>query len=306
MSQENRTNAGRVAIPRPGQGLALMIVGIVLLVGWPALALLENWLPLLIAVFIGVPVGAGLLGTGRRMRLPSYEEAVARDHRPPILYLRSFGSEDVAIPQRPPGLAGEMVRRLWDRAWFFSLPGMAVAWLVRLLYTLGGLAGDRLEEQIARVVRRTGPLVAIGRPGESIATGGAIRAYLSDEDWQDFVLARIREAHCVLLQIEPTAGTWWEFRQCITRIPRHRLVLMLTARFGSLQRYDEVRLLAQRTLDLTLPRNPGEAAFLFFDRDGTVHRAPIVWHPYLLAWLMPGQVNVTRTLAPVMRHFEHL
>lgn len=306
LSRENRAMAGQVAVPRPGIGLGFMIAGFVLLLGWPLLALLENWLPLLVAVFIGVPIGAALLGTGRRMRLPSYEQAVANDHRPPILYLRSFGSEDVALPQRPPGFAGEMMLRLWHRAWFFSLPGMAVAWFVRLLYTLGGLAGDRLEEQIARVIRRTGPLVAIGRPGETVATGGAIRAYLSDENWQDFVLARIREARCVLLQIEPTAGTWWEFHQCITRIPRHRLVLMLTARYGSLQRYDEVRLLARRTLGLELPPNPGEAAFLFFDRDGTAHRAPVVWHPYLLSWLMPGQVNVTRTLAPVMRHFEHL
>lgn len=306
LSAENRAKAGSVATSNPAAGLALMGIGLVLLLGWPLLALFENWFPLLLAIFVGVPIGASLLGTGRRMRLPDYDTAMALDDRPPILYLRSFGSENVAIPQRPPGLAGELVQRLWDQAWFLSLPGMAVRWLVRLFYTLCGLAGDRLEEQIARVVRRKGPLVAIGRPGESIATGGAIRAYLSDENWQEFVLARINECRCVLLQIEPTTGTWWEFHQCIAHIPRERLVLMLTARFGSLQRYDEIRVLARRTMGLALPRNPGEAAFMFFDRDGTVHLAPIIWHPYLLAWLMPSHVNMKKTMAPVMRHIDGL
>jgi hypothetical protein len=306
LSAENRAKAGTVAKPSPVAGLILMGMGFVLLLGWPLLGLLENWLALLLAIFVGVPIGAGLLGTGRRMRLPDYETALSRDPRAPVLYLRSFGSEDVAIPVRPPGLGGELVRRLWDRAWFFSLPGMAVVWLLRLFYTMCGLAGDRLEEQIARVVRKTGPLIAIGKPGEAIATGGAIRAYLSDENWQDFILARIGESRCVLLQIEPTAGTWWEFRQCIARIPRERLVLMLTARFGSLQRYDEIRLLAWRAMGLALPRNPGEAAFLFFDRDGTPHRAPIVWHPYLLGWLMPSHINMTKTMSPIMRHIDGL
>ena len=293
LSAENRAKAGTVAASNPVGGTALMIVGFVLLLGWPLLALLENLIPLLMAVFVGVPVGASLLGTGRCMRLPDYATAMAQDDRAPILYLRSLGSEDVAIPARPPGLGGELVRRLRDRAWFVSLPGLAVVWLVRLGYTLTGLAGDRLEEQIARVVRRAGPLVAIGRPGEAIATGGAIRAYLTDANWQDFVLERIGEARCVLLQIEPTAGTWWEFSQCISRVPRERLVLMLTARFGSLQRHGEIRVLAWRTMGLALPRNPAEAAFLFFDRDGTAHRAPRTDHlaslSAVLADARPGQ-----------------
>jgi hypothetical protein len=299
LHKANREKAGSAPPRRAVMGTFLVIAGLILLLGWPILFKLDSGIPMVIALFIGVPIGAELYGVGRRMRTPAYDTVIARDTRPPLVYLRSFGSEDVRIPDRPPGFAGQALLRLWDRAWFFSLPGTAIAWLVRLFYTVTGHAGDRLEEQLAGVLRRFGPMIAIGRPGESVAAGGAVRAYLSDDNWQDFVLGNIDRAQLVLLQIESTEGTWWEFGQCVRRIPPERLLLMLTAKFGSQQRYDEMRVLAERTLGLVLPRNMGDAAFLYFDPDGTVHRAPMVWHHFLLSWLMPSPINIRRSLAPV-------
>ena len=296
----NRASAGSIPRRRPVLGAALMFVAGAFLLAWPLAAMLENWVLLIASIFIGVPLFGVVYGYGRALRVPLYEDAIASDRRSPILYLRSFGSEDVVIPERPPGAWGRVVIRLWYRAWPLAMVGMAVQWMVGLFHTLRGRASQRLEEQLVAVFRRFGPVVAIGRPGEAIATAGASRAYLGDDSWQDFVLARIDAAQLILLQIESTEGTWWEFRQCVARVRPERLLLMLTAKLGSQQRYDEMRVLAEKSLGVQLPRNMGDAGFLYFDADWTVHRAPLVWRNFLTTGLMGSPVNMRRTLAPVI------
>jgi hypothetical protein len=50
----------------------------------------------------------------------------------------------------------------------------------------GPLASGRSEEeQVAQAVRAVGPMVAVGRPGESLPYVGAIRMYLPRENWQE-------------------------------------------------------------------------------------------------------------------------
>ncbi len=300
LTRANREKAGTSPTRSPVLGTVNMVIGAVLLTGWPLLAMFENWIPLLAAIFLGVPFGAGLFNLGRAMRAPAYDDVMTRDDRPPVVYLRSFGSEDVQVPEKPPGVMGRIILRLGDRAWFFAMPGAIIAWLARLAYTVAGRGSNRLEEQLARGVASAGPMIAVGRPGEDVATLGAVRAYLADEDWQQFVIDLLERAQLVLLQIESTEGTWWEFSECVRIVPPERLVLMLTARFGSQQRYDEMRILAKETLGLTLPRSIGDAAFLYFDADGTAHGAPMAWYSFLTAWARPGHVNIRGSLAPVL------
>jgi hypothetical protein len=149
-------------------------------------------------------------------------------------------------------------------------------------------------------VKDLGPMVAIGRPGEDLMTLGAARAYLSDEDWQDFVIDLLHGSRLVLLQVEASEGTWWEFAQCLGTVPLDRIVLLLTARFGSQQRYDEMRILALETLGFSLPRNIGDAAFIYFEPDGTCRLAPMAWHPFWIAWARGSQVNLRKSLQPVI------
>lgn len=299
LTRANREKAGSSPQRSPTLGAVYMAAGLILLAGWPLLMMLDNWIPFAAAIFLGVPFGAGLFEVGRAMRVPAYDDVMAQDARAPVTYLRSFGSEDVQLPEKPPGVMGRVILRMWDRAWFFSIPGSIIAWLARLAYTIAGRGSNRLEEQLTRAVGAVGPMVAVGRPGEDVATLGAARAYLADDDWQGFVIDLLGRSQLVLLQIESTEGTWWEFSECVRIVPRERLVLMLTARFGSQQRYDEMRILAGATLGLMLPRNIGDAAFLYFDADGTAHGAPMVWYSFLTAWARPGHVNIRRSLAPV-------
>src|SRR6202035_2260870 len=56
------------------------------------------------------------------------------------------------------------------------------------------------EESVVRFFESYGTVVAIGKPGEGLATPGAARLYLSDDRWQDAVRSELYKAQVVLMQ----------------------------------------------------------------------------------------------------------
>jgi hypothetical protein len=124
--------------------------------------------------------GAWFFNRGRRMRLPSLKEALDEDKRPPILFLRSFNDEDMALPKQKES------RSINPQVWQHL--GIAIILLVpRFIRFLMGRETTRLEEHLGWFFRERGPFVAIGKPGDRIITPGAARAYLGKEDWRVFV-----------------------------------------------------------------------------------------------------------------------
>ena len=95
-----------------------------------------------------------LIQLGRRLQVPTADEVLARDARPPVLYLRSFRDDDAT-------------HAVFER------------WLLRLNY--------RSEEELAATFAEVGPLVAVGRPGEVLPHLGAARFYFRDDEWKDRV-----------------------------------------------------------------------------------------------------------------------
>ena len=53
---------------------------------------------------------------------------------------------------------------------------------------------DPFEESVAWELNSYGPVVAVGRPGRSLASLGAAREHLSDETWRAQVANRMEEA----------------------------------------------------------------------------------------------------------------
>ncbi len=86
------------------------------------------------------------------------DEAMARDPRPPVLYLRSFADDGDAT----------------------LAPGRSA--LVR--YGQQILAPVTPEQEMADILADVGPVVAIGKPGEPLPELGAARLYVADADWQ--------------------------------------------------------------------------------------------------------------------------
>lgn len=177
------------------------------------------------------------------------EEAMRRDPRPHILFLRQF-SDDGALR----GLHFWRSRR---RVTLIS------GWYVRTY-----------EERVARAVKNQGPLVAIGRPTEDLPTLGAARIYSDDQSWQAKVDQLAQDAQVVLLQIGETAGIRWEVERLVTGSPPVRLILCLpvdeaTGEGAHQARYQNFLALNGALFPMPLPPLIGRAQFIYFEDDWT-------------------------------------
>jgi TM2 domain len=135
----------------------------------------------------------------RRHEVMSADEALALDARPPILYLRSFRDD------------GEIAAE----------GGTPAHWALRL-----SRAGSD-EETMATILARFGPVVAIGKPGESLPELGAARLYVTHDQWQQRVIDLMRQARLVVIRIGSSRGVLWEIEQALAQVPRQRLVFAL-------------------------------------------------------------------------------
>jgi len=254
-----------------------------------------------LAIFSVLLIGNFLYRGGRRIAAPDFETMLAKDRRAPILFLRSFDSEDVESPQPGQAMSERVAERLIGR-----IPGAPFVvdffiFALHYFYSLRGTFAERVEEQIGLAVKRHGPMIAIGKPGERIATPGAARAYVRDDEWQAFILKAIDDASLVLIQVENTEGTWWEFNQCIQRVPPQKLLVMLTAHYGSPSAYERLRLLSRDVLPKPLPVYAGKAAFLHFDEDWNATLLPLHFRAPFLRSLLPSAVNYKRSIAPFLQ-----
>ena len=83
------------------------------------------------------------------------------------------------------------------------------------------------EEQLADVLRPTGEMIAIGRPGEKLPLPGATRMYASDAEWQKVVLKHMASARLVVLRAGPGHGLFWELRESFSELPPEKFVILI-------------------------------------------------------------------------------
>lgn len=146
-------------------------------------------------------VGMWLLRRSRRHEAVSAAQAMADDPRPPVLYLRSFQDDGSVL--------------LEDR----GIPGTRA--LTRAVSPMSS------EEELADILQRIGPVVAIGKPGETLPELGAARLYVDHDKWQAEVGALMRRAALVAVRVGRSPGVLWEIGQALTQIPRERLALVM-------------------------------------------------------------------------------
>jgi hypothetical protein len=113
-----------------------------------------------------------------------------RDRRPPVLYLRSF--EDDAL---------RVATIMSARRPFLEL------------FTSRGTGP--FEESVTWQISPYGPVVAVGRPGRSLASLGAARDHLPDEVWRTEVARRMAESRAIVVVIGGTEGLRWEMTQIV-------------------------------------------------------------------------------------------
>jgi hypothetical protein len=126
------------------------------------------------------------------------------------------------------------------------------------------------EEQLREAVRPIGSLVAIGRPGEDVPYVGAMRGYLSADDWQETVLRLMGTARLVMLGIGHSSSLIWELTQATRHLPPERLLLLIT---GDEDEYRAFCAAYASYFPRGLPSNP-PARDPFISLKGAIYFAP--------------------------------
>jgi hypothetical protein len=170
-------------------------------------------------------------------------ELMRNTSRRPVLYLRSFA------------LDAQLGRPSWMERFLGTIP-LATA-----------------EQAIVKVLRKYGPVIAIGRPGEALPPLGAARFYVSDELWKSKVEDTARVAQLVVWATGLSEGLHWELDFLIKNVPPEKLVIWAhphLLRLSEARREKEWRAFRAslgRLFPKPLPERLGAVRFFYFKAD---------------------------------------
>ncbi|MEV7770976.1 transferase [Kitasatospora sp. NPDC086791] len=139
-------------------------------------------------------LGAGLLVIRRTRPYAGRPaaQALLRDGREPVLYLRSFDDDEIAA-------------QIDDGADFNI---------------------NTREEQFVGALGVIGPVIAVGQPSEPLPRLGAARFYLPLDDWKSTVLRLMDLSQLIVLRLGQGDGLWWEVEQVRATQPAGKLLLL--------------------------------------------------------------------------------
>src|SRR5262249_34576646 len=134
------------------------------------------------AVFFGTGwlVQSGL----RRLARLSLERLQRADTRSPVLFLRAFRDDQVALSRSTLGMYGSLFE------------------LGRRLKSLDAIL---LEEGTPY-----GPVVGLGNPQDKHPPYGAARAYLDNMTWKESVADLAGNSAAIVICVDDTESIWWE------------------------------------------------------------------------------------------------
>jgi hypothetical protein len=200
-------------------------------------------------IFHLIVMGLVCIIIGNKRSALSVREALEKDPRRPVLYLRSFGHEG---------------RKLWEGA------------IYELVNTISALLVRTIEQRLAAGFRAIGPLIAIGRPEDELPEVGAARMYVGDLDWQDVVLDLLPKCSAILVQGGETPGLLWELSVVASKVPPERVILLMpfARRLGTNHReaaYTGFLNWASSCMPCRLPDRIGDTYFLYFTSGWKCH-----------------------------------
>lgn len=193
--------------------------------------------------------GVWFIRYGKKLRVPPIDLVLKQDTRAPIVYLRSFLFD---------GCLSQDDSREYAASFGISLP----------------YASE--EEKITKCFFEIGPVIAIGNPKEALPELGAIRLYVSHDDWKTVVTDLIQRARFVILRIGTTKGLVWEIDNVIKNCAPE-VVLLFNPSVGDVKKkgkknhkpdlYEDFRQLVNSKFPHPLPEEMGGARFIFFNEN---------------------------------------
>ncbi len=230
-----------------------------------------------------------LLTLGYKVGSRTFDPVRNRDKRRPILYLRSFAADG----------RGTLQPRTWLAFYHgIYLPFSDTATLLKTVLffnfwhpvkIFGLLFGrDRFttEETLWSAFKKLGRFVAIGSPGEKLATPGADRLYVEDHVWKESVESLLRDAQVVVVRLAASSGLEWELSQVFRIVPIERILLLSSDVHGNNEFNGRVFTWLNRSFGVPFPAElPAEFEpfLVYFETDRTtriqqiVLKSPILW-----------------------------
>jgi hypothetical protein len=187
-----------------------ILAGVVALVGLIPLAphfpsflphFLYNGIWFALAVF-----GVSLTVYGRRFLASAKRDPRRSDSRSPIILLRSFRDDGMAVQRS-----------------FRDLPTMAVMGWLRFF------KGQKLffEEVLHQALSEYGPVVTLGAPGELLPPLGAKRIYPSNERWKTAVIELFEQCGSAVVLVGATQNLLWELETLVALDLPTKIVLVI-------------------------------------------------------------------------------
>jgi hypothetical protein len=181
---------------------------------------------------------ATCLGIARRLQAADAAEVLARDTRPPVLYLRPFQGEEgifVELPRKRREFLDDWRRNILRRE--------SEQFLTLERY---------LADEITRVI---GPFVALGNPVDFAPPSGAARMYLADDEWTSRFTDLAPRAACVIAVPGGSAQLAWELER-LHAMNLHQRLFVLTQP-GPVQQARSARSRARSWWVRALTKPPG-------------------------------------------------
>lgn len=224
------------------------------------------------------------------------------DGRPPIVFLRSFAQDDILRTEN--GLPAEkhptQGGNLGELGLSIFVPGVFLLFYLRaFLRVLLGVFNLTLEEELERYFGKSGPFIALGKPGELLAPGGATRVYVEGAKWKPTVTDLVKRAQLVVWQ-GSTPGALWELALIRRAMDPRRVVLLIPNPRRFPEEYQRLVQLTAPILPKSLPwPEETEAQYVTFDSRWNPLLHPFHYFPWLVALFTPSPLALGRTFTPL-------
>ena len=281
LSLRTNVHARRGALARVGAAnLMLVCFAFVALEDSGALdaGFYDSWyvIPLLGLFIVVARVSILWFRSGWKYEARTAEQVLASDPRPPVAYLRSFGIDNQFIVTQ--GRRG------------------------RLAAMLNYAASVSPEQEMAFIMERIGPVIAIGRPGERLPELGAARLYVGDDEWKEVVRKFMHDAAVIVIRAGETAGLWWEIEEALERCPPQRVMIVALGPPAALEAFERRfagafgRPAASRPvadssvrgtlLRLLFPYGRSSGKIIYFDEHAKPHEEPLLYRATVLGLVL--------------------
>jgi hypothetical protein len=196
------------------------------------------------------------------------DDLLARDHRAPVLYLRSFSAEQKRATFASILEHAKKIRTPEGRYLFSLVPGRTYYGSRSAKRSVFGSTRSMFDEQMifADVFNKVGPYIAIGRPTEIFRDMdlGAAKEYVSDEEWQDVILHWLCRSAVIVLETGGSEGLIWEISRVVEHVDPLKVVLILPM---DDEKYDHFRVATTHVFPVALPQRKPPSRLLILNAD---------------------------------------